>query len=634
MRKWAWLLVLVLVSGAFAKDKFQEPGPVQLTKDGQKWAERQLKKMSLEQKIGQMLMVKAEAGFINVRSPEYAKLSSIIQKYHVGGFLLTVRAEGPYVYRNQPYEAVMLTNALQRESKVPLIFAADFERGLAMRLYATTGFPHSMALAATGNPQYAEDMGRIVAVESRAIGVQWNFFPIADVNSNPDNPIINIRSFGEDPQQVGDFVAAYIRGSRQNGVMTTAKHFPGHGDVDTDTHVNLARVNADRAHLDAVDLPPFRRAIEAGTDAVMVAHVIVPALDPDPNHEASTSSAVVTDLLKHQMGFKGLIVPDALDMAGVTQLYPAPGRAAVEAVKAGEDMVLVPVDLEAAHNALLAAVQTGEIPESRIDESVLKILQAKASVGLDKARLVDVNRLAQLVSQPDSLAKAQQIADDAVTLVRSEDGVLPLKARTKGTYGASNPYEEEEEGNRVLAVIFVDDVRGDNGRDFEHELRARVPDARVVYVDPRTAGPMTDHILQQADRAETVIAAAYSIPSAGRTARVEGKRKSTAEIGDAERNLMGSLVSTVPGKLVVIALGSPYMASLFPDVENYMCTFSNAPVSETSAVRALFGEIPIRGKLPVTIPGVAPRGTGLSLPARAASAPAARPHHGGSYATH
>src|SRR5439155_9646469 len=245
--------------------------------------------------------------------------------YNIGGLLLTVHSEGPFLYRNQPLEAASFTNRLQQESKFPLLFAADFERGLAMRFIGTTVFPHPMAFGAAGNPQYVSAAAQIVAQEARAIGVQWNFYPIADVNSNPANPIINTRSFGEDPKQVSEMVSAYIRAARDAGMMTTAKHFPGHGDTESDSHLELARVGGDLQHLQSIELPPFQQAIAAGVDSVMVAHVTVPTLDPDPGHVASTSPAVIGNLLKEQLGFKGLVVPDAMDMNALMRLYVGHG---------------------------------------------------------------------------------------------------------------------------------------------------------------------------------------------------------------------------------------------------------------------------------------------------------------------
>src|SRR6201984_222688 len=277
----------------------------------------------------------------------------------------------------------MLLNHLQKESKLPLLFAADFERGLSMRLNGPTIFPHAMAFGAAGKVEYAEDFGRVTAQEARAIGIHWKFFPVADVNSNPVNPVINTRSFGEDPQQVGLLVAAYIKGAHEGGMLSTAKHFPGHGDTATDSHLGVARVSGDIAHLKSIELPPFQTAIDAGVDSIMVAHVSVPALEPDPNRVATTSTLVVTDLLKKQMNFHGIVTTDALDMAGLTRLYANDiGRAAVEAFKSGNHLLLIPADLGASFDAMVKAVHSGEISQSRLDESVSKILKTQAVSGV------------------------------------------------------------------------------------------------------------------------------------------------------------------------------------------------------------------------------------------------------------
>src|SRR5271167_731101 len=464
MMRLAPLSLLVLLIGtskfAHAKDNFPSPAPVHLDKKGEKWARESLKKMLLEQKIGQMFMIWAQARFMNVDSPEYIRLRDTMHKYHIGGFGLTVAFEDGSLYKNEPLEAAMVTNQLQKDSEFPLIFGADFERGLGFRLNEVTSFPHAMAFGATGDVEFAREAGRITALESRAIGVHWNWFPVADVNSNPANPIINTRSFGEDPKLVGEMVAAYIEGAHEYGMLTTAKHFPGHGDTDTDSHTSVPIINQDKAYFENVALPPFRAAIKAGVDAIMVAHIEAPALDPGPNRVASLSPAIVTGLLKQQMGFDGLVVTDALDMNGLTTIFPeggsaAAGRAAVAAVKAGDDMLLIPYDLAGSYNGLLQAVRSGEIPESRIDESVLKILRAKASVGLNKTRLVDINAVAKIVAKPASLATAQQIADSAVTLVRDNRQVLPLKA-TRGTNVLQNPYQPvAETQDRTLVLIFT-----------------------------------------------------------------------------------------------------------------------------------------------------------------------------------
>jgi beta-N-acetylhexosaminidase len=609
----ALLIVLALGPLTLAKDKEKhvKPAPIRLTRNGEKWANKTLGKLTVEEKVGQLFMVWCRASFLNVESPEYLQLRDAMEKYHVGSFAMTVHVDGPFLLRSEPYEAAELLNRLQRDSKLPLLFAADFERGVATRLMGSTNFPHAMAFGADGKMDDAEMFGRITADESRAVGVHWNFFPDADVNSNPANPIINTRSFGEDPLQVGDLVSAYIKGAHEGGMLVTVKHFPGHGDTATDSHLGVASVNVDRAHLDSIELPPFRQAIAAGVDSVMVAHVTVPALDADPNHVATISTSVVSDLLEKQMGFKGLIVTDALDMAGLTHLFANNiGRAAVEAFKAGNDLLLIPADLGASYEAMVKAVQSGEISQARLDRSVLKLLKIKASLGLNDSRTVDLSTLATSVGKPENITFGQQVADSAITLVRDNGKVIPLKS--KGTTKAGLPYTTKEEThNNVVAVLFSDDVRTDSGRAFGREFRTRIPDARVFYVDPRMAAGMSDEVLKAVDEAQTVVAAVYVIP-------VAGKASNSMAMADATGTLLQQLLDHAAEKTAIVAMGNPYLASDFPKIENYMCTFSNASVSEVGAVKALFGEIPIRGHLPVTIPNIAQRGAGMERPAQVA----------------
>ncbi|MGA8762572.1 MAG: glycoside hydrolase family 3 N-terminal domain-containing protein [Candidatus Sulfotelmatobacter sp.] len=606
------LFVLVLTASASAKDKYQQPGPIHPTREGEKWAEKTLHKLTLEEKVGQVFMIWCRASFLNVKNPEYLQWLEDMQKYHVGSFGMTVHVDGPYLLRSEPYEAAELLNRLQKESKLPLLFAADFERGVSMRLRGTTVFPHAMAFGAVGKEEDARTFGRITAEESRAIGIHWNFFPDADVNSNPANPIINTRSFGEDPRQVGDLVTAYIQGAHEAGMLTTAKHFPGHGDTATDSHLGVAAVNGDRAHLDSIELPPFRRAIAAGVDSVMVTHVTVPALDSDPNHVATISPAIVSDLLEKQLGFKGIVVTDALDMAGLTKLFTKDiGRAAVEAFKAGNDLLLIPADFGASYTAMLRSVRSGEIPQERLDRSVLKILKTKASLGLYKARLVDVEALGTSVGKPENLAFGQQVADDAITLVRDNGKLLPLKS--KGTPAAGLPYTTTEEThNQTVAVIFSEDVRTDSGLAFAREFLARIADARLLYVDPRIATGMTAEVLKAVDEAQTVIAALYVVPTAGKVGN-------SMAMADATGELLQQLLDRAAEKTAVVAVGNPYLAAAFPKIENYMCTFSSASVAEIAAVQALFGEIAIRGHLPVSIPSVAARGSGIERSVQVAS---------------
>jgi beta-N-acetylhexosaminidase len=602
-----------------AKEPFQTAGPVHLDKQGEKWARESLKKMSLEQKIGQMFMVRALAQFTNANSLDYISLRDTMRKYHLGGFALTVSLEDGLLYKNEPLEAAMVTNQLQQDSDFPLIFAADFERGLGMRLNGTTDFPQAMAFGATNDVDFARQSGRITAQEGRAIGVQWNWFPDVDVNSNPANPIINTRSFGEDPKLVGEMAAAYIAGAHEYGMMTTAKHFPGHGDTESDSHMFVPVVKGDAARLDTIELPPFRAAIQAGVDAVMVAHVLVPALDPNPNHVATISPVIVTGLLQDKMGFHGLVITDALDMRGLRQSFPqggaeAAGRAAVESVKAGNDILLLPFDLDGSYNGLLRAVRSGEIPESRIDQSVLKILRAKASVGLNKAKLVDINAVNAIVAKPMSLDAAQEVADGAVTLVRDNHQALPLKATVKGTKPPLDSYQPvAETRNNTVLLIFTDDSRSDSGRTLDHEVRARIPDARVYYVDARDAAGIAQPVLSAVQEAQAVIAAVFEFPVAGRVVRAEdGAAVNGTGVRQSSATLLQQVLQSAAEKTIVVAVGSPYIVAQLPEVQTYMCTFSNGHDSELSAVKAMFGEIRMSGHLPVTIPNIAGRDAGLT----------------------
>ena len=596
--------LLLFIAVSLTDYGFAAP-PVHLDRRGEKWAATTLRRMTLEEKIGQLIMVWAHVEFLNVQSPEYLELRDELQKYHVGGFGVTIASDDGVLLKSQPLEAALLTNELQKDSKYPLLFAADFERGLAMRLSGATAFPAAMAFGAAGDKNFAREFGRISAEESRAIGIQWNWFPVADVNSNPANPIINTRSFSEDPAAVSAMVAAYIEGARSAGMLTTAKHFPGHGDTDTDSHLGLARVTATAARLNAVELVPFRAAIAAGVDSIMIGHVTVPALEPDPNRPASISSHVINGLLKQQLGFKGLVVTDALDMGALMHAFSGSdaaisGEEAVQAILAGNDMVIIPADLDGAYNGLLDAVREGTINEKRIDESVLKILRMKASVGLNRNRLVDLSAVDREVARPENIAIAQTVSNHAITLVKDEQMLVPMQL-------SSN---DAASGNGIVAVIFADTPRGSDGdRSFAFELRKRVPNATVFYVDATNSRFISADVLSAVRSASRVIAIAESVPNPRRT--IEGQQGGSAGMDLGPRELLESVVHMAPSKTVVAAFGNPYIASEIPDVQTYLCTFSNTPGSASSLVAALFGEIPIHGHLPVTIPGVAARGTGI-----------------------
>ena len=624
-----FLLLLSISVLAQNKDKSQknkpvQTSPVQLSKDGRKWVEKTLKKLSLEEKVGQMINIRYFTDFQNFESDNYKQIRDQIQKYHIGSMVLTVHVDGPILLKNPPLEVAAVANQLQRDSKLPLLMAADFERGLDSRVKSVPVFPDAMAFGAVGSTDYAEKFGAITAEESRAIGIHWNLFPVADVNINPANPIINTRSFGESPDEVGALVAAFIKGSHEHGMLATAKHFPGHGDTGTDSHLGVARVDGDLARLQKVELPPFQKAIGADVDSVMVAHVSAPALDPDPNKVATVSHKVITDVLRNQLGFQGVVVTDAMDMRGLTSLYP-PGqgnpmaRAAVDAVKAGNDVILWPTDLDGAFNGIVDAVKKGEIPEAQIDASVKKILALKASVGLDKNRFVDLQQVSYLVSKPEDLGFAQQVADEAVTLVRNNGQVLPLQKLQVPATEAEIFQANVKPSKQVVGIVITDAIRGEWGQAFKAAFKQRRADAAFFNVDNSVAGVLAPEILQAVQEADKVVVAAYIVPTPAKQVMVEGKLVNSVGLEQGSGELLRQILEIAGAKTAVIALGNPYVAQNFPSVQTYICTYSNATSSELSAVKALFGELQSHGKLPVTLPGIAERGFSLPWPSAAQS---------------
>lgn len=544
--------------------------------------------MTLEQKAAQLIFVPFNGAAPNTRSREYRRYARLVRDVGIGGLVLVNWSNGRVIQRAEPYELAAFVNRMQRIAKVPLFVSGDFERGASMRVADTTAFPHAMAFAAAGDPGLTRYQGLATAREARALGVHWVFHPVADVNNNPDNPIINIRSFGEDPAVVSQHVRAFIEGTHADPkarVLATAKHFPGHGDTAVDTHMNMATIGADIERLERVELAPFRAAIEAGVDAIMSAHVAVPALAP-ADMPATLTPKIMADLLRGRLKFKGLAVTDALEMGGIAKGFST-GEAAVQALEAGADVLLMPPDPDAAHKAVVAAVRSGRLSAKRIDESVERILQAKARVGLDRRRTVNLDAIGDEVNTPEANERAREVAERAVTLVRNQGGMVPL----------SNP-------ESVCFLVLAESRYATGGQAFTDEVRKRVPQARVVALDPTASDAALDEALREAAASESVVVAAY--------ASVAAYRGDTSLPGGYPQLLERLLGLGRPTALV--ALGNPYLLRSFPRVNAYLATYSTVPVSEAAAVRALFGEIAITGRLPVTIPGEAALGTGLTLP--------------------
>lgn len=546
-----------------------------------------MKSLTLREKIAQLFVVGFNGHPMHTGSKEYRKLLHLVAQEHVGGLILVNVSNGRTIAKADPLEAASFINRMQKQAPIPLIVAGDFERGASMRVDSSTIFPHAMAFTASRDPEEARTEGQITAREARAMGVHWLFFPDADVNNNPDNPIINIRSYGENPADVSAFVSAFIAGAHsvpETPVLTTAKHFPGHGDTAVDTHMNLATITGDKPRLEEIEWTPFRAAIASGTDAIMTAHIAVPALD-DLGIPATLSPKILTGILREEFGFKGIIVTDALEMGGIANSYQN-GEASVRALLAGADVLLMPSDAEAAINAVAAAVKAGRVTQKRVNESVMRILAAKARLGLAKKKLVDLEEIHSVLNSQENNDAAQQISDRSFTLVRNEGGFVPLKAPTTTAF-----------------FLLTEGKASVEGLAFEAEVKKKTRTAKVYTLDPTMSeADLKAAVLDASGSTHYVVAAFVSFAA----------YKGNVALGGPFPQLVQDLIAT--GKPVgMVALGNPYLLRNFPAVTAYATTYSTVPPAEISTVKALFGEISIKGKLPVTIPGLAQYGDGIAL---------------------
>src|SRR5881394_3291292 len=553
------------------------------------WVETTLRKMSVEEKIGQLLFTTYHGSFTATDMAAYRQILHDVTDLHVGGFINITQGSPLGIVKSQAYPTAVLNNQLQAKSKLPLLIGADFERGTAMRLDEGTSFPTAMALAAGGNLKDAYTMGKITAVEARAVGIHWIYAPDADVNNNPGNPIINTRSFGENPERVAQFVSEFVRGVRENGGVATAKHFPGHGDTAADSHIDLPVIRADRARIDSLELIPFRAAISSQVDSVMTGHLNVPALEPDPNTPATLSHNILTNLLRNQLGYQGLIVTDAMDMGGITVRY-APGEAAVRAVAAGVDALLMTPVPDAALEALQEAVKSGRISKERLDASVRRILQAKARLGLNQNRLVDVNAVNQKFASVAWQKEAQDISDRGVTLLRDTPHRLPLD----GT-----------KPSRALLLAFYADPEPYPGEDLERELRSRFDSVTTLRADTRFANASILKLPPPESYDSAILALFVRVSD----------RKGNVDV-PAEQAALAEKIYKTDKPVITVGFGSPYLIERFPQAETWLAAFGISDVAQILAARALFGQIPVRGHLPVTVPGVNLKaGFGIELPA-------------------
>ncbi len=576
----------------------EEPTPIE-SKDVQEifeaktdWVEAMLKRLSLEGKIGQMIMPRATGYFVSSQTDEYQKMMRLVKDRKVGGFCF---------FQGDIYTTAITINKLQEISDVPLLISADFERGGPMRIRRMTPFPEAMAVGAMRRPDLAYKMGEIVAAESRAIGVRQNFAPVVDVNNNPFNPVINIRSYSESPKLVAEIAAAYAQGMQAGGVIATAKHFPGHGDTDVDSHYDLPKLSVSRSRLDSVELYPFKYLIENGVMSIMMAHLEVPALEKSKQVPSSLSKSVTTDLLKNEFGFKGLIITDALEMKGVTKIINI-DEAAIRAVEAGVDILLLPPDEDAAIDAIRDAVHKGRISERRIDSSVAKILAIKQWLKLDENRLVDVNKIPEIVSKPEHWNISKEIAQASITVVKN-DNLIPVSWKKK------------------IAVIIVsdaDDYRTDINRSSNASPNEKAGDYLLSQIRTRRSVAQTIHLSPRSNKIDFDAASSQIKSSDVAIFALFVKTRSRLNLLGLQQHLIDFINSAISehgkrAKNLVISFGTPYVVGVIKNPDAVMFAYSDGELSVEAAVEVLFGEIKAEGKLPVTIPGMFNYGSGISI---------------------
>lgn len=581
----------------------QSPLPDTIDKTGDKWVEDTLRKMSLDEKVGQLLVPAVDSTYLSSDTDAFDRLAAKIQQLHVGGFHVfggTERAPNVLLDSNygtvilgQPLAAASLLNRLQALSALPLLNTADFEAGVGFRIEGATLMPRQMAAGAAGDEQLAFEAARITAIEARAIGVHVNFSPLADVNNNPRNPVINIRSFGEQPDAVGKFASAYVRGLHAGGMLATLKHFPGHGDTDVDSHLGLPIITQPRARLDTVELPPFRAGISSGADAVMTGHIELPALDGADFSPASLSQPIVTGLLRGELKFDGLVYTDAMGMDAIARKL-SPGDAAVRAVKAGNDVILNSPDDAAAFTAVKSAVEHGDISAVQIDQSVRRILRAKARLGLNRQRFVSLDDLPKLVGGRQHAEVAQELSRKSITLLRDDRNQVPLRAPREASvlYLSVLDYPA---GWRIAAP----------SRTMIPELRQRWPNLTAIEVSDRSTSDELDLVRSSAVRYDAIVAGVF-VRAASASGRMDLPAPLAKLLGDLARATARS-----PKPFVTVFFGNPYAALATPDLPAILVTYDLYDLTESSAARALAGDAPITGRLPIALPGMFDVGWGL-----------------------
>lgn len=541
-------------------------------------ADQILSGLTLRQKIGQLLVISAHGNYYANDHERLFQLRQMVDEHQVGGVIF---------FRGDIYNQAVLTNKLQEVSNIPLWIAQDMEYGAAMRVNESTRITPAMGVAATGDPRWAYEKGRITAIEARALGVHQVYAPVVDVNNNPANPVINVRSFSEDPETVSVFAEAFIRGVQEEGIMATAKHFPGHGDTGTDSHLALPVITHGYERLNSIELFPFRRTIDAGVKSIMSAHIAFPAIGTNPRLPATLDPRFITHILQDSLGFDGLIVTDALEMRGIANHF-SPGEAVIAALNAGNDVMLLSPDELTAINEIERAVHSGRLEESRIDHSVRKILAYKIEHGLMDHKLVDVSAISSNVNIRAHQAIADEIARQSITLLRNRGDVLPIRP---------------ERYPRIMFIAISNHESGTTGRDFNRAMGTYHPGISFFNYDSRTSDRELDEMIASARQANLVIIGSYLHLATG--ARLS--------FNNTQRQFINR-INALGKPTALVSFSSPYIVTEMPNADVHLLAWSMAGSQPDAAASALFGASEIQGRLPITIPGHYVRNHGITVP--------------------
>lgn len=565
------------------------------------WAEKQLSKMSADEKVGQLIHIGVNARFANQDSAFFREIKRQVIENKIGGIIF---------FGAPIYETVHLANRMQEAAKIPLLISLDAETGIGMRFEDATNFPWAMGVAATGNPEFARRMGIIAGREARTLGIQQIYAPVLDVNNNAANPVINVRSYGEDPADVARFGIAFLEGVQSQRVLATAKHFPGHGDTNVDSHRGLPIIDLSRERLDLIEFVPFQRAIKAGVSSVMIGHIAVPRLDPEEiiplkdyrGGDAETGAEIVsekatipstlskkiqTDILRGEMGFKGLIVSDAMSMSGLT-IYFTQEEAGVRAFLAGTDILEKPADPDAMIRGLRDAVKSGRIPIDRLNDSIRRQLAWKFEAGLAKHLTVPLDAIDHIVSGQESENLAREIADAAITLVRVEQDAVPISRDAKiAVIGISNGFDGPGTMGSFAGTLRSGGLRFSQAYLQENSLPEQVNAARKAT-----------------NEADIVVVGLYG--------RVRSGVKNSVGIPENGAAMLRDALAANK-KVIGISFGNPYILSSFPEMKTYFVAYGDMPSLQRAAARSILGMQNITGKLPISLPGLHPRGTGIQL---------------------